>query len=126
MGVAHLAISVADGIAAVGPFVRPGKTACIGCVDRTLAARDPAWPVLVDQLQSSAGQRARNTVDLPLPRSRVLEGAVASWAARDVLAHLAGQPVLTYGTSLRLDDGLVHQVVHRWEQHPACGCSLLE
>lgn len=124
-GVAHLAVSVVDGIAVVGPFVRPGRTACVGCVDRTRAARDPAWPALVDQLQRSAGQQARNSVDLPRPRNRVLEGAAASWTARDVLAHLAGQPVLTYGTSLRLDDGLVNQVVNRWELHPACGCSLL-
>ena len=123
-GVAHLALSVMDGIAVVGPFVRPGATACVACVDETLAARDPAWPALVDQLRP-AHRLPTGPSDLPPPRSRVLEGAVAAWAAREVLAHLAGAPVLTYGASLRLDDGLVRQVVHRWALHPACACSLL-
>lgn len=122
-GVPHLALSLIDGIAVVGPFVRPGITACTGCVDATLSARDAAWPALVDQLRPA--NRATSKTDLAQPRSRVLEGAVAAWAAREVLAHLAAAPVLTYGASLRLDDGLVDQVVHRWALHPGCGCSLL-
>lgn len=123
-GVPHLAISLVDGIAAVGPFVQPGVTACIACVDETLARRDPAWPVLVDQLRSANRQSAVST-DVCQPRNRVLEAAVSALAVRELLAHLAGSTVLTVGASVRLDAGLVQQVVHRWTLHPACGCSLL-
>ena len=94
------------------------------CVDRAVAARDPAWLALVDQLRPLPS-RPRPAYDLPRPRSRVLESAVATWAAREVLAHLAGDPVLTYGASLRLADDLVDQVVHRWPVDPGCGCCLL-
>jgi len=123
-GIPHLALSVVDTVGVVGPFVRPGASACVGCVDRAVAARDPAWPALVDQLRPLPS-RPRPAYDLPRPRSRVLESAVATWAAREVLAHLAGDPVLTYGASLRLADDLVDQVVHRWPVDPGCGCCLL-
>lgn len=123
-GTAHLALSLVDGVGVVGPFVRPGSSACVGCVDRSVSARDPAWPALVDQLRPPPGP-VRVPPDLPRPRSRVLESAIATWAAREVLAHLAGDPVQTYGASLRLTDDLVDQVVHRWPVHPRCGCCLL-
>lgn len=120
----HLALSLVDGIAAVGPFVRPGATACVACVDATLASRDPAWPAVVDQLRP-AHRKPPAIADLSTPRSRVLESAVATWATREVLAHLSGSAVLTVGASLRLDADLIQQVVHRWALHPGCGCSLL-
>lgn len=120
----HLVVSVMDGIAVVGPFVRPGRTACLSCVDRALAARDPAWPALLDQLRPTT-QVEGGPGDLPAPRSPVLESAVATLAAREVLAHLAGDAVLTYGASLRFGADLVEQVLHRWDLHPACGCCLL-
>ena len=123
-GIPHLALSLVDGIAAVGPFVQPGATACVACVDETLARRDPAWPVLVDQLRPANRQPAVST-DVSQPRNRVLEAAVSALAVRELLAHLAGSTVLTLGASLRLDASLVQQVVHRWTLHPACGCSLL-
>jgi hypothetical protein len=122
-GVPHLAVSLVDGIAIIGPFVRPGRTACLGCVDRTRVARDPAWPALVQQLGPDLPAPAVH--DLPAPRSRVLQSAAATWAVRDLLAHLAGDRVLCYGSSLRFADDLVEQVVHRWELHPGCECCLL-
>lgn len=122
-GIPHLAVSLADGVGVVGPFVRPGQTACVGCVDRAVAARDPAWPALVEQLRPSRIRAADG--GLPPPRSRLLECSLASWAVRDVLAHLGDEPVITAGASLRLGDDLVDQVVHHWQLDPGCGCCLL-
>ena len=117
----HLVVSLVDGVATVGPFVRPGATACLGCVDRARATRDPAWRALTHQLGAATAAVPRP--DLPAPRSRLLEAAAATWAARDVLAHVEGDPVLCDGASLRFGDDLVDHVVHRWERHPECECS---
>ena len=122
--VPHLVVSVVDAVAVVGPFVRPGRTACLSCIDRVLAARDPAWPALLDQLRLP-GPVAGGPADLPVPRSPVLDAAATTLAAREVLAHLAGEPVLTYDASLRFSADLVEQVLHRWHLHPDCGCCLL-
>lgn len=124
-GTPHLLVSMVDGTAAVGPFVLPGRTACGSCVDQALADRDPVWPLLVDQLRPVPPSDHDTRAELPHPRSRVLEAAAASWVVRDVLAHLASDPVLTYDASLRLGDDLVDQTLHRWQPHPGCGCRLL-
>ncbi len=122
-GTAHLALSLVDGVAVVGPLVRPGRSACVGCVDRARAIRDPAWPALVHQLRPQPGPVPPS--DLPGPRSRVLESAAVTWAVRDLLAHLVGDPVLTDGASLRIGADLLDQVLHRWELDPGCACCLL-
>ncbi len=122
-GTAHLALSLVDGVAVVGPLVRPGHSACVGCVDRARATRDPAWPALVHQLRPAALPVPPS--DLPGPRSRVLESAAVTWAVRDLLAHLVGDPVLTAGASLRIGADLLDQVLHHWELDPGCACCLL-
>ena len=116
----HLVVSQVDGVAAVGPFVRPGVTACVGCVDQARAARDPSWSALTHQLGQAAVTAP--APDLPGPRSRVLEAAASTWAVRDLLAYVEGDRVLCYGASLRFADDLVDHVVHRWERHPRCDC----
>ncbi len=128
-GVPHLTVAVVDGTAVLGPFVLPGRTGCLRCLDAVRTDRDPAWPVLLSQVGSQVGtqvgsQRPR-THGLPAPRSPVLESALAAWSAREVLAHLAHGHVVTYGASLRFDDDLVEQARHSWPLHPRCGCALL-
>jgi len=118
----HLVVSQVDGVATVGPFVRPGVTACVGCVDQARTARDPSWSALTHQL--GAASATVPAPDLPGPRSRVLEAAASTWAVRDLLAHVEGDRVLCYGASLRFADDLVDHVVHRWERHPGCECRL--
>ena len=120
-GTPHLAVAVVDGTAVLGPFVLPGRTGCLRCVDAARAAVDPAWPALVTQLTAAAPAPA----GVPPPRSPVLEAALAAWAVREVLAHLSGGHAVTYGASLRFDDDLVEQVRHSWALHPGCGCALL-
>ena len=120
-GVPHLPASVIDGTATLGPFVLPGRTACLRCVDATRTDRDPCWPRLVAQLRGPAPAPP----GMPEPRSPVLESVLGAWCAREVLAHLSHGDVVTYGASLRFDDDLVEQVRHTWPLHPRCGCALL-
>ena len=120
-GVPHLPVAVIDGTAVLGPFVLPGRTGCLRCVDAARTARDPSWPALAAQLSPAPP----DPPGMPAPHSPVLESALGAWCVREVLAHLSHGQVLTYGASLRFDDDLVEQVRHTWPLHPRCGCALL-
>jgi hypothetical protein len=43
-GLAHLAVTAAEAVGVVGPLVRPGRSACLRCLDLARSERDPAWP----------------------------------------------------------------------------------
>ena len=47
--------------AVVGPFVVPGTTACLRCVDAHRTDADPAWPLLVAAVRRAARPRPRAT-----------------------------------------------------------------
>ena len=116
-GVPHLAVAVAGSTALVGPFVLPGISACLWCLDHRHRDADPAWPALVDQLR------------LHHPRSRASLGIAATAAAALAVAQvlqvvdagtLARPASLDAQVELSAPDLLAahHPVV----RHPACGC----
>ena len=47
--VPHLLVRDAGARVTVGPFVEPGRTACLRCVDAHVGEGDPRRPVLVEQ-----------------------------------------------------------------------------
>ena len=47
--VPHLAASADEAIGVIGPLVRPGRSACLRCVDLRKADADPQWPKIVAQ-----------------------------------------------------------------------------
>ena len=47
--VPHLAVSADEAIGVIGPLVRPGRSACLRCVDLRKADADPQWPKIVAQ-----------------------------------------------------------------------------
>ena len=116
-GVPHLAVAVAGCTALVGPFVLPGSSACLWCLDHRYRDADPAWPALVDQLR------------LHHPRSHASLGIAASAAAAVAVAHVlqvvdqgatARPASLDAQVELSAPDLLaVRRPVVR---HPACGC----
>ena len=78
--VPHLAVSADEAIGVVGPLVIPGRTACLRCLDLTRAERDPAWPLILAQLDG----REPNPCACDAP----LAAAVAAQAAAQVLAFI--------------------------------------
>jgi len=76
----HLAASADEAIGIVGPLVIPGRTACLTCLDLTRADRDPAWPLILAQLDSR--QADIPACDAPLA------AAVAAQAAAQALAFI--------------------------------------
>ena len=85
----HLVVGAGPRGYRVGPFVVPGSTACLRCVDAHLAVRDPRRGVVVEQL---AGRTAA-------PDDTVLEQLAVTWAVRDALRYLAGERPSTWSAT---------------------------
>jgi len=108
----HLVLGAGPRGYRLGPFVAPGTTACLRCVDAHLAERDPRRGVVVEQL-------AGRTSD---PDEPVLEALAVTWAVRDALRYLDGADPSTWSATIDLDVELDprRQV---WSRHPHCGCA---
>lgn len=115
----HLVARVRDARGQVGPFVRPGETACLRCLDLHRTDRDPRWPHLLEQLLAESHPSPGCDV--------VLATAVATVAASHVLAYLEGgaaDPIAVPsldGTVELARDGLACRR-RSWAAHPRCGC----
>ena len=111
--VPHLSVVVREASVLVGPLVRPGRSACLRCVDLHRADLDPAWPVVASQL---VGRQARRGVETTLAATG------SALAVSQALAHLDGRPTALSSASLeiRLPDALPRRL--SWPMHPACDC----
>ena len=110
----YLGVGVGAGTVTVGPLVVPGLSACLACVERHRADRDPAWPALAAQLQLRA---ARTTA---CPGWLITAGA--AYACGQALAYLDGHEVSVLDASIELGD-TEHLVRRRsWPVHPECTC----
>lgn len=108
----HLVVAAGAGGYRIGPFVVPGTTACLRCVDAHLGEHDPRRAVVVEQL---AGLVAA-------PDDPLLATVAIAWAVRDVLRYLAGELPTAWSATVDLGgaDGAQRRA---WSRHPYCGCS---
>ncbi|KQZ74975.1 MULTISPECIES: hypothetical protein [unclassified Nocardioides] len=115
--VPHLVVSTSEGVVRVGPFVVPGQTACLRCIDAHHADHDPRRPLILAQYADPAV----GTDALPEPIHHDLFEMAILWAARDLLNWVDGRRPLSWGTTVTFDP---HLELPRtpWRQHPACGC----
>lgn len=113
-GVPHVLVSGDGAGRRVGPFVEPGRTACLRCVDAHESEADPRRPFLVEQaaLASAGGE----------PVDPVLDRLALAWAVRDLCRFLEGDEPSTWSATVDIGptDG-PHLV--RWLRHPHCGCA---
>ncbi|MDP9824104.1 bacteriocin biosynthesis cyclodehydratase domain-containing protein [Nocardioides massiliensis] len=119
-GVPHLAVRLDEGVATVGPFVEPGRTACLRCVDAHHGDEDPRWPLLVEQRARLDGCDRPDGV--PEPVDPALAAIAAGWAVRDVLAWTAGLRPSTWSATVRLGPEHPDLRTRAWARHPGCGC----
>lgn len=96
----------------VGPFVLPGATACLRCVDAHRAERDPRRALVVDQLAGRA----------VAPPDPLVATIAAAWAVRDLLTFLEGGEPSTWSSTVELGPDLRPRR-HPWRRHPHCGCA---
>ncbi|WP_089247527.1 TOMM precursor leader peptide-binding protein [Asanoa hainanensis] len=112
-GQAMLAVELHDGVPVIGPFVEPGGSPCLGCLDQHRTDRDPGWSGLAAGLATA-------------PPPAEAGGLVAIMTA----AALAAHEVLTYidGGAPRTIGGAVTVVSpgdlwwRHWPAHPRCSC----
>lgn len=119
-GVPHLVVRMDEGVGTVGPFVVPGRTACLRCIDAHHAEDDPRWPLLVEQHARFAGRDRPDGV--PEPVDPAVAALVAAWAARDLLLWRSGRTPSTWSATLRIVPGSVELEARAWTRHPGCGC----
>lgn len=111
----HLAVTLRDGTAVVGPLVPPTGRPCLNCVDLHRADRDPQWPSLAAQL---AGPPERQ--EEPYAVTTALIGAGVATA--EVLSFLDGAAPETVGASLEVT-GSGPPRRRSWSPHPRCHCA---
>ncbi len=112
----HLATTASEAIGVVGPLVLPGRTACLRCLDLARAERDPAWPLILAQLNACAAD--------PPACDTVLAATVAAQAAAQALSFIdraAPASAVSNGTlELVLPDWQWRR--RTWRPHHRCEC----
>lgn len=107
----HLSVVTREIDVVVGPLVRPGRDACLRCLDLTRTDLDPHWPALATQLAAAR----------PAPLGPTLRALGAATAALEVLDALDGRDPSLAGRTLELGARTV-PVTRAWAPHPRCGC----
>ncbi|MDQ4054932.1 MAG: hypothetical protein M3237_19870 [Actinomycetota bacterium] len=115
-GAPHLLVTSRAGRLETGPFVMPGRTACLRCVDAHRAEPDPRRHLVVEQVARAV---AAGAVE---PRDDLLWSLALSWAVRDLLRFLEGDRPSTWSTSFEIGPTDA-PLTREWTRHPHCGCA---
>lgn len=116
-GTPHLLITESEGAVRLGPFVEPGSTACLRCIDASLGEDDPRRALIVEQ---HAGRRTPGPV--APPHDPALRLIALSMAVVDLTAYVEGDRPVTWSTTIELTPDLALERTP-WKRHPRCGCS---
>ncbi|WP_235737736.1 TOMM precursor leader peptide-binding protein [Nocardioides alcanivorans] len=114
-GVPHLPLSCAEGRVLLGPFVAPGRSSCLRCVDAALAEHDPRRALVIEQY-------ARHRSAWPAAVPHDLLQVALGWAVRDLTRWVTGERPTTWSTVLEMDPALTLPR-HSFPPHVECGCS---
>lgn len=112
--VTHVFVAVRPRSVRIGPFVEPGRTPCLRCVDAHLGERDPRRATVLHQLEQLPPRHD--------PWDRGLAQLACAWAARDVVRRLDGAVPALRATTVTVTDDL-EVTRDRWLRHPHCGCA---
>ncbi|WP_127543326.1 hypothetical protein [Actinoplanes sp. OR16] len=106
----HLAVTVRDGAAVIGPFVPAGGAPCLHCVDLHRRDRDAGWP---------SGPATAVPGAEPCAVATLL--AATAYATAEILAHLDGRVPETLGAAVQISSpGRLRR--RTWPPHPDCDC----
>jgi hypothetical protein len=111
-GVPHLPVATGPVRVVVGPFVLPGRSACLSCVHRHRTDADPQWPAVAGQMSAT-----------PAGTSAALTAAAVCLTVAEVLDHIDGvRPPSTIDGTLEWRAGAAGARRRTWPVHPDCGC----
>lgn len=117
----HLVVRLVDGGALLGPFVEPGATACVRCIDAHTSEHDPHHVAVVTRYAHAAGAiRDDGVAD---PDQPLLTAYAAAWAARALATHLAGLRPPGWSATRFVELTGPDEPERRWPIHAACGCT---
>ncbi|ROR92372.1 hypothetical protein [Nocardioides aurantiacus] len=120
-GTPHLLLRLVDGEALLGPFVAPGLTCCLRCVDAHRAVTDPDHHAVTTRyVEAGARPREDGVPDLADP---ALVALVTAAAVREVAAYVRGEEPPGWSRTRRWTGTADEPVVQAWARHPRCGCS---
>lgn len=106
----HLPIVFSGERVDIGPFVRPGASACLACIAAHRRDADRAWPLLSAQLIGRAAPH--------VPRALALEAGL-------VAAALLGDPSGSASRVLTVRSGSLRRSIRRYAPHEDCRCRSL-
>jgi hypothetical protein len=113
--IAHLWVAVLPHSVRLGPFVEPGRSACLRCVDAHLGDLDPRRATVLYQLEALPSAPETD------PDPTLVQLACA-WAVRDLVRVLDGRPAALRSATVTVGEDL--EVTRRdWLRHPHCGCA---
>lgn len=113
--IVHLWVAVLPRAVRLGPFVDPGRTPCLRCVDAHLGDVDPRRATALYQLEELPAAPMTD----PDP---CLVQVGAAWAVRDVVRVLDGSAPSLRSATVTVTEDL--EVTRRdWLRHPHCGCA---
>ena len=116
----HVVVRLVDGGALIGPFVVPGKTACLRCIDAHQSVLDPHHVAVTTRyVEATARPRSDGLSDLADP---ALAAIALAWAVRDVVVHLDGGQPSTWSRTLLLRPDPTQRREDTWLRHPTCAC----
>lgn len=117
--VPYLCLGMRDLVGLVGPFVVPGRTACLRCVDLGRADLDPSWRTLVDSLQLTSASVAPAATPSQL-------ATVAGYAAQEITLWASGAQPVSCDHVVEIPFGLGEIQTLGYLPHPQCGCGWLD
>jgi hypothetical protein len=113
--VPHVWVAVLPFEVRVGPFVEPGRTPCLRCIDAHLGDVDPRRATVLHQLEE------RPVAPLTDPDPCLVQLGLA-WAIRDLVRVLEGRRPALRSTTVTVTRDL--EVTPRaWLRHAHCGCA---
>ena len=110
----HLPIVFTGTGAEVGPYVRPGRTACLACVAAHRRDADPAWPLVAAQL-----------IGRPIPDIDAAIACEAGIVAARLISEGERRAARQTTHSLTLRAGSLHRTSRAHRPHADCRCRSL-
>jgi hypothetical protein len=113
--IAHVWLAVLPYEVRLGPFVEPGRTPCLRCVDAHLGDVDPRRATVLHQLEE------RTVAPLTDPDPCLVQLGVA-WVVGDLVRVLDGARSALRATTVTVTRDL-EVTRHDWLRHAHCGCA---
>jgi bacteriocin biosynthesis cyclodehydratase domain-containing protein len=114
----HVFLTATEGVLRVGPFVVPGRTACLRCIDAHHTEHDPRRALVLQQYAEATQPRD----GLPEPVPADLLDIAVGYVVRDLVNWIDGHRPATWSATVRID-GRLELARTPWPRHPGCGCS---